>query len=124
MELRSQLADAQAGLLRALDFRTATPEGLAIKADVREALRRSGFDGPMGEVGAPIEVDQANRQPDQFEQGYLRALSDYAYTTSAAWAENGVQYVGTTGETRRAAATEFLEERGWTDPDAIRRAVG
>lgn len=46
--LTGLLAEAHAGLLRALDFRTATPEGLAIKADVRDALRRTGFTGPFG----------------------------------------------------------------------------
>jgi hypothetical protein len=35
-------------LLRALDYRAATPEGLSIKYDVRDALRRTGFDGPFG----------------------------------------------------------------------------
>jgi len=45
------LAEAHAGLLRALDFRAATPEGLAIKRDVRDALRRTGFVGQLGVVG-------------------------------------------------------------------------
>lgn len=48
-----------------------------------------------------------------FEMGYLAALSAYAYTSSGAWAENGVQYVGATGKTRREAAVEFLVERGF-----------
>lgn len=46
--LEGLLAEAQAGLCRALDYRAATPEGLAIKADVRDTLRRTGFSGPMG----------------------------------------------------------------------------
>jgi hypothetical protein len=46
--LQDQLRAAQAGLRRALDFRTASPEGLAIKAEVREALRQSGDEGPWG----------------------------------------------------------------------------
>lgn len=46
--LAGLLAEAHAGLLRALDFRAATPEGLAIKADVRDALRRTGFQGNFG----------------------------------------------------------------------------
>lgn len=49
--LEEQLPVAHAGLLRALDYRAATPEGLAIRADVRDALNRSGFTGPMGEMG-------------------------------------------------------------------------
>jgi hypothetical protein len=43
------LSEAHAGLVRALDYRAATPEGLAIKADVRDALRRTGFVGNLGE---------------------------------------------------------------------------
>jgi hypothetical protein len=42
------LSEAHAGLVRALDYRAATPEGLTIKADVRDALRRTGFVGSMG----------------------------------------------------------------------------
>lgn len=46
--LVGQLAEAHAAMCRALDFRTATPEGLAIKHDVREALTRTGFRGDPG----------------------------------------------------------------------------
>lgn len=46
--LSAQLAVAHAGLLRALDFRGVTGEALAIKNDVREALRRSGYEGVFG----------------------------------------------------------------------------
>lgn len=46
--LHGLLAEAHAGLIRALDFRAATPEGLAIKHDVRDALKRSGFTGRIG----------------------------------------------------------------------------
>jgi hypothetical protein len=42
------LSEAHAGLVRALDYRAVTAEGLAIKADVRDALRRTGFAGSMG----------------------------------------------------------------------------
>jgi hypothetical protein len=42
------LSEAHAGLVRALDYRAATPEGLAIKADVRDTLRRTGYTGSMG----------------------------------------------------------------------------
>jgi hypothetical protein len=49
--LTGLLAEAHGGLLRALDFRTATPEGLSIKSDVRDALRRTGYVGNMGVVG-------------------------------------------------------------------------
>jgi hypothetical protein len=42
------LSEAHAGLLRALDYRAATPEGLAIKRDVRDTLRRTGYVGSMG----------------------------------------------------------------------------
>lgn len=47
--LQGLLYEAHMGLLRALDYRAATPEGLAIKYDVRDALRRTGFVGNMGE---------------------------------------------------------------------------
>lgn len=44
---------AHTGLKRALDFRTATPEGLDIKNDVRIALVDSGCPaGEWGEVGS------------------------------------------------------------------------
>jgi hypothetical protein len=46
--LQGLLSEAHGGLLRALDYRAATPEGLSIKYDVRDALRRTGFDGPFG----------------------------------------------------------------------------
>ena len=46
--LEGLLKEAHAGLLRALDYRAATPEGLAIKRDVRDTLRRTGFTGDMG----------------------------------------------------------------------------
>jgi hypothetical protein len=46
--LAGLLAEAQAALVRALDFRAATPEGLAVKADVRDALRRTGYRGDAG----------------------------------------------------------------------------
>jgi hypothetical protein len=46
--LVGQLAEAHAAMCRALDFRTASPEGLSIKADVREALTRTGFRGDPG----------------------------------------------------------------------------
>ena len=46
--LEGLLSDTHGGLLRALDYRAATPEGLAIKRDIRDALRRTGFSGEMG----------------------------------------------------------------------------
>jgi len=46
--LQGQLATAHAGLLSALDYRSATPNGLAIKENVRWALRESGFEGDFG----------------------------------------------------------------------------
>jgi hypothetical protein len=46
--LEGLMAEAHAGLIRALDYRAATPEGLSIKADVRDALQRTGFTGSTG----------------------------------------------------------------------------
>jgi hypothetical protein len=46
--LQGALSEAHGGLLRALDYRAVTPEGLAIKHDVRDALRRTGYIGNMG----------------------------------------------------------------------------
>lgn len=46
--LRGLLCEAHGGLLRALDYRAATPEGLSIKHDIRDALQRTGFTGDMG----------------------------------------------------------------------------
>jgi hypothetical protein len=49
---------------------------------------------------------------DEYELGWLDCLNTFAYTSSEAWAENGVQYVGHTGCTRADAAREFLAGRG------------
>jgi hypothetical protein len=46
--LQGLLVEAQSGLVRALDYRAATPEGLAIKGDIRDALRRVGCYGNLG----------------------------------------------------------------------------
>lgn len=46
--LTGLLAEAHAGLVRALDYRAVTPEGLAIKRDVLDTLRRTGFDSNLG----------------------------------------------------------------------------
>jgi hypothetical protein len=46
--LEGLLCEAHGGLLRALDFRTVSPEGIAIKNDVRNCLARIGFKGTMG----------------------------------------------------------------------------
>lgn len=46
--LQGLLMEAHGGLLRALDYRAATPEGLSIKHDVRDALRRTEYAGTMG----------------------------------------------------------------------------
>jgi hypothetical protein len=47
--LQGLLTEAHMALLRGLDYRAATPEGLAIKCDLRDALNRTGFSGLMGE---------------------------------------------------------------------------
>lgn len=39
--LQGLLAEARAGLMRGLDYRVTTPEGVVIKEDVRDALRRT-----------------------------------------------------------------------------------
>jgi hypothetical protein len=46
--LTGLLTEAHGGLLRALDYRAVTPEGLSIKADVRHALDRTGYKGDYG----------------------------------------------------------------------------
>ncbi len=48
--LSGLLSEAHAGLLRALDYRAATPEGLAIKRDIRDTLQRTGYTGNLGVV--------------------------------------------------------------------------
>jgi hypothetical protein len=47
--LNGLLSEAHAGLIRALDYRAATPAGLAINRDIRDTLRRTGFTGNLGE---------------------------------------------------------------------------
>jgi hypothetical protein len=46
---------------------------------------------------------------DEYARGYIDALLAYSYTSSDAWAENGVRYVGTTGKTLVDAAREWLD---------------
>ena len=46
--LQGLLVEAQRGLLRGLDFRAGTPEGLSVKYDIRDTLHRTGFKGDMG----------------------------------------------------------------------------
>ncbi len=46
--LQGLLTEAHAGLLRALDYRAATPEGLSIKDNVRDCLTRTGYAGNFG----------------------------------------------------------------------------
>ncbi len=45
--LQGLLYEARAGLFRGLDYRAATPEGLSIKYDLRDALRRTGLSGDL-----------------------------------------------------------------------------
>lgn len=47
--LQGQLAEAKNGLIRALDYRAVTPEGLAIKSDIRYWLQGLGV--KFGEFG-------------------------------------------------------------------------
>lgn len=54
-----------------------------------------------------------------YEAGAEYALRLYAYSSSATWAENGVQYVGTTG-TKLAEALARLDEH----VDAMRATSG
>lgn len=60
------------------------------------------------------------RDVDARTLGIIEGLAMYAYTSSEAWAANGVQYVGTTGKSLRAAKAEVLRERGY---DALAEAV-
>jgi hypothetical protein len=46
--LTGLLFETHAGLVRALDYRAATPEGVAIKHDIRDTLRRTGFTADLG----------------------------------------------------------------------------
>ena len=46
--LEGLLCEAHAGLKRALDYRAATPEGLAVKRDIRDTLIRTGCEPPWG----------------------------------------------------------------------------
>lgn len=58
-EIERRLKVAHGGLLRALDYRAGSPEGLNIKADVRDALHASGFTGSMGEQGDSLAQSAA-----------------------------------------------------------------
>ena len=40
--LQGMLFDARCGLIRAMQFRAGTPQGVAIRRDVRSALERTG----------------------------------------------------------------------------------
>lgn len=63
--LQGLLCEAHGGLLRALDYRAATPVGLSIKDDIRDALRRTGFTGNMGVVGGSGHDPSFMLQPSE-----------------------------------------------------------
>lgn len=48
--LAGLLWEAHAGLIRTLDYRAVTPEGLAIKENSRRVLRETGWQGNFGYV--------------------------------------------------------------------------
>jgi hypothetical protein len=51
-----------------------------------------------------------------YEQGFVDGVRAYAYTSSEPWAENGVQYVGTTGRTLAEAIEHVRETSTFTPP--------
>jgi hypothetical protein len=66
----------------------------------------------MGVTEKDIPVSRADLQAmflDGYEAGAEYALGLYAYSSSAAWAENGVQYVGSTGRTLAQARLDMRE---------------
>jgi hypothetical protein len=52
-KLTGLLSEAHAGLIRALDYRAATPEGLSIKRDIRNTLERTGRPAETWGAAAP-----------------------------------------------------------------------
>ena len=86
--LEGLLCEAHGGLLRALDYRAATPEGIAIKNDVRDCLRRTGFQGEMGVQGGgvPVHAGLARERDEQAEESR-------SFATEAYWkAKQGEDY--------------------------------
>lgn len=61
--------------------------------------------GSWGDLEASLK---AIRDAD-YERGFLDGIAAYAYTSSEQWAENGVQYVGTTATTLRQAKEQVRE---------------
>jgi hypothetical protein len=57
------------------------------------------------------------RNGDEYTRGLLDGVRRFAYTSSQAWAEPGVHYVGTTGKTLREAEDEILHERDYQRAD-------
>jgi len=51
--ITGNLTVAHTGLLRALDMNVVSPAGLAIKEQIRSALKVSEYNGPMGERVRP-----------------------------------------------------------------------
>lgn len=66
----------------------------------------------MGITEKDIPVSRGDLQTmflDGYEAGAEYALRLYAYSSSQAWAENGVQYVGSTGRTLQSALADMRE---------------
>lgn len=95
-------------------------DGALLVERVYEGLRTDAMDGEfalwshddlivalhrLGDAlrGVPIPLARSYRD------GFVDGVTAYAYSSSEPWAQNGVQYVGTTGRTLRQAV-EGVEE--------------
>lgn len=51
-----------------------------------------------------------------YKEGCIAGVNAYAYSTSEAWAENGVQYVGRSGTTRANAVAQVEQLHNYSPP--------
>lgn len=59
------------------------------------------------------QLAAAVRHDDDYTRGVLDGIRRYSYTSSESWAEPGVRYVGTTGQTMDKAFENVLVEQGY-----------
>ncbi len=89
-------------------------------ATIRHALtgtfrEREDWDEASGEALEALADLEPLRDAD-YRAGFEAALRAYAYSSSEPWAENGVQYVGTTGCTLAEAIAQIEDTYNYAPP--------
>lgn len=96
--------EARAAVERLLDSPTVATEEAAEASAIRFLL-----DGLEVESISELKRLVDDARADRYFDGFVAGVSAYAYSSSEPWAENGVQYVGTTGTTLRDAIAKARE---------------